>query len=40
MNPVFEVSRMIEVQRSYELGQTLLDREDERIRATITAMTR
>lgn len=40
VNPVFEVSRMIEVQRSYELGQTLLDREDERIRAAITAMTR
>lgn len=24
---------MIEVQRSYELGQTFLDREDERIRS-------
>ncbi|MEO0911636.1 MAG: flagellar basal body rod C-terminal domain-containing protein, partial [Pseudomonadota bacterium] len=33
VNPVTELARMIEVQRSYELGQKLLDREDERIRA-------
>jgi flagellar basal-body rod protein FlgF len=26
---------MIEVQRSYELGQNFLDREDERIRSVI-----
>lgn len=32
---VSEISRMIEVQRAYELGQTFLDREDERIRDTI-----
>ena len=31
---------MIEVQRAYELGQTFLDREDQRIRGAITAMTR
>ncbi|MHA3914353.1 flagellar hook-basal body complex protein [Halovulum sp. GXIMD14793] len=33
VNPVGEITRMIEVQRSYELGQKLLEREDERIRA-------
>jgi flagellar basal-body rod protein FlgF len=29
---------MIEVQRAYELGQTFLDREDERVRSTIRAV--
>lgn len=33
VNPVIEISRMIEVQRGYELGQKLMEREDERIRA-------
>jgi len=33
VDPVGEIARMIEVQRSYELGQTFLDREDERIRS-------
>lgn len=33
VNPVGEITRMIEVQRSYELGQKFLEREDERIRA-------
>ncbi len=32
VNPISEISRMIEVQRAYELGQTFLDKEDERIR--------
>ncbi|WBU56936.1 flagellar hook-basal body complex protein [Paracoccus sediminicola] len=40
VDPIAEISRMIEVQRAYEIGQTLLDREDRRIRDTITAMTR
>lgn len=40
VDPVFEISRMIEVQRAYELGQSFLDREDQRIRSTITALTR
>lgn len=35
VNPVLEVTRMIEVQRSYELGQTFSDKEDERIRAVL-----
>ena len=40
VDPVFEITRMIEVQRAYELGQSLLDREDQRIRGAISAMTR
>ncbi|PZQ97607.1 MAG: flagellar basal-body rod protein FlgF [Cereibacter sphaeroides] len=40
VNPVAEVSRMIEVQRAYEMGQNLLDREDERIRAVIRTLGR
>lgn len=40
VDPIFEISRMIEVQRAYELGQSFLDREDQRIRGAITAMTR
>lgn len=40
VDPVFEITRMIEVQRAYELGQSILDREDQRIRSVITAMSR
>lgn len=40
VDPIMEITRMIEVQRAYELGQTFLDREDQRIRGAITAMTR
>lgn len=40
VDSVFEITRMIEVQRAYELGQSFLDREDQRIRNAITAMTR
>ena len=40
VDPVFEISRMIELQRAYEMGQTLLDREDKRIRDAIAALTR
>lgn len=35
VNPVSEIARMIEVQRAYELGQTFLDKEDERVRGFI-----
>lgn len=35
VDPVTEVARMIEVQRSYELGQKFLEREDERVRAVL-----
>jgi flagellar basal-body rod protein FlgF len=40
VNPVLELSRMIEVQRAYEMGQKLLDREDERIRNTLQTLGR
>lgn len=40
VEPVAEIARMIEVQRSYELGQNLLDREDERIRNVIQTLGR
>ncbi|WP_010141285.1 flagellar hook-basal body complex protein [Oceanicola sp. S124] len=32
VSPVAEISRMITVQRAYELGQSFLEREDERVR--------
>lgn len=38
VDPVLQVSRMIEVQRSYELGQSFIDKEDERIRGAIRAL--
>lgn len=40
VNPVQEVTRMVEVQRAYELGQSFLDREDQRIRAVISTLSR
>ncbi|WP_037118441.1 flagellar basal body rod C-terminal domain-containing protein, partial [Rhodobacter capsulatus] len=38
VDPVREIARMVEVQRAYELGQTFLDREDERIRNVISTL--
>ncbi len=38
VSPVTEMARLIEVQRSYELGQKFLDREDERIRSVIRTL--
>ena len=38
VNPVLEISRLIEVQRSYEAGQFLLDRDDDRLRKVIEAI--
>lgn len=38
VNPVWEVTRMIEVQRAYELGQKFLEREDERMRAVLRTL--
>lgn len=35
VDPVTQISRMIEVQRAYELTQSLMEREDERIRSTM-----
>lgn len=40
VSAVSEITRMIEVQRAYELGQTFLDREDERIRAVLRSFAR
>jgi flagellar basal-body rod protein FlgF len=40
VNPIAEVSRMIEVQRAYEMGQGLLDREDDRVRNVIRTLGR
>lgn len=40
VDPVTEITRMIEVQRAYELGQTFLDREDQRIRGVISTLSR
>lgn len=40
VSPVSEISRMIEVQRAYEMGQALLDKEDARIRSVIQTMGR
>jgi len=40
VNAVSEVARMIEVQHAYEMGQTFLEREDERIRAVLSALGR
>lgn len=37
VNPIQEIGRMIEVQRAYELGQSFMDKEDERIRRVIEA---
>lgn len=38
VNPIAEVTRMIEIQRAYEQGQSFLEREDERIRSVMRAL--
>jgi flagellar basal-body rod protein FlgF len=38
VSPVTEITRMIEVQRAYEAGQSLLEREDERIRNVVRTL--
>lgn len=40
VNPILQMGRMVEVQRAYELGQSLLEQEDERIRSVIRAVDR
>jgi flagellar basal-body rod protein FlgF len=40
VNPILEIARMIDVQRAYEMGQGLLDKDDARIRATIETLGR
>ncbi len=40
VNPILQVSRMIEVQRAYEFGQGFLENEHERVRGVIQAIRR
>jgi flagellar basal-body rod protein FlgF len=40
VNAVSEIARMIEIQRAYEMGQSLLKSEDERIRSALQAMSK
>lgn len=40
VNAVGEMARMIEVQRAYDLGQSLLDREDQRMKLVIDTLGR
>jgi len=40
VDPVLEITRMIEVQRAYELGQAFLDRESDRRSKVIDTLTR
>lgn len=40
VNPIRQISRMIEVQRAYELGQSFMDKEDARIRGVIQTLGR
>lgn len=38
VNAVWQLARMIEVQRAYELGQSFLEAEDERVRAALKSL--
>ena len=40
VDPITEMARLIAVQRAYELGQSFLDREDERIRNVVQTLGR
>jgi flagellar basal-body rod protein FlgF len=40
VDPISEMARLIAVQRAYELGQSFLDREDERIRNVVQTLGR
>ncbi len=40
VNPVAEITRMIEVQRAYEAGQTFLEAEDQRVRSVTQTLGR
>lgn len=37
VDPILQVARMVEVQRAYELGQSFMEREDDRIRTALKA---
>ncbi|MAC81101.1 MAG: flagellar basal-body rod protein FlgF [Rhodobacteraceae bacterium] len=38
VNAIEQITRMIEVQRAYEMGQSFLETEDERVRAAVRTM--
>lgn len=38
VDPITQLARMIEIQRAYEMGQSFLDSEDERVRRAMDAM--
>jgi flagellar basal-body rod protein FlgF len=40
VDPIGQIARMVEVQRAYEMGQSFLDAENERIRTALKAFTR
>jgi len=40
VDPILQITRMIEVQRAYELGQSFMDKEDERIRNVVRTLSR
>lgn len=40
VDPVTEIARMIQVQRAYEMGQSFLEKEDERLRGIMSLITR
>lgn len=40
VNPVLQLSRMIEIQRAYEMGQSFLDSEEERLRTAMKTFIR
>jgi flagellar basal-body rod protein FlgF len=40
VNPVAEIARMIALSRAYEMGQSLMQREDERIRGVVETLGR
>ena len=40
VNPILQLSRMIEIQRAYETGQSFLETEDQRIRNAIKTLIR
>ena len=40
VDPITQVARMIEVQRAYEMGQSFLDSENERVRAALETFLR
>ena len=40
VDPMLQMARLVEIQRGYELGQSFLEAEDQRIRSAIKALIR